>query len=99
MELIYMDDETLKNYVLVMKQASENTTIPDESKVNKGLVIANLAVYLKQVTILKQNYEKIKASKVLEITQTKVKNKAEVDAAEAERLAKEKEEKVNPTVD
>lgn len=94
-----IDADDLKNYILIMKEASENTKLTDASKVNKGLVIANLDTYLKNITILKQNYEKIKASKMLEITQTKAKNKAEVAAAEAERLAKEKEEKVNPTVD
>jgi hypothetical protein len=80
-----IDADALKNYILIMKEASENTKITDASKVNKGLVIANLDSYLKNITILKQNYEKINNASVLEIVKTK--------KAEEEQTKKDAEEK------
>jgi hypothetical protein len=82
-----------------MKEASENTKLADASKINKGLVIANLDTYLKTVATLKQNYEKISQSSALSISRTKAKEKADAEKAEQERLAKEEEERINPTVD
>ena len=86
------EESAVESYIYIMKEASENTKLVDASKINKGLVIANLDTYLKTVATLKRNYEKINQSSALNINRAKTKEKAD-------RLAKEEEERTNPTVD
>lgn len=93
------EESAVESYIYIMKEASENTKLADASKINKGLVIANIDTYLKTVATLKQNYEKINQSSALNISRTKAKEKADAEKAEQERLAKEEEERINPTVD
>lgn len=85
------EESAVESYIYIMKEASENTKLTDASKLNKGLVIANLDTYLKTVTTLKQNYEKINQSSALNISRTKAKQKADAERAEQERLAREQE--------
>lgn len=65
------DDTSLRNYIEIMKTSAENTTIHNADSINKGLVIANIETFLKQVTKLKQNYEKISNTTVLSATRAK----------------------------
>lgn len=80
------DDETLKDYISIMKTSSENTTIKSADKINKGLIIANLDKYSKQVNILAQNYRKISHSKLL------IANSVNISKQKEDKIAKEREE-------
>lgn len=93
------DEETLKNYISIMKISSENTTLQDVEKINKGLVIANLNTYLKQVTTLEQNYMKINNSGVITLSKANIKKQADEKEAAKKRAEEEEAERLNPTVD
>jgi hypothetical protein len=78
-----------------MKTSAESTTIHNADSINKGLVIANIETFLKQVTKLKQNYEKISNTTVLSTTRAK----ADQDKKDAEMLLADTKIKASNTVD